>query len=131
MSRVVHFEIHADDPQRAINFYTAVFGWTFRKWEGPQEYWLIETGPDSEPGINGGLIKRRGIINGGAVIAYVCTIDVTSVDEAISSVEKNGGSVVVPKMPVRGVGWLVYFKDTEGNVFGALQSDEMRGSLSI
>ena len=52
MARPVHFEIHADDPERAVEFYSAVLGWTFTKWEGPADYWLVTTGPDNEPGIN-------------------------------------------------------------------------------
>lgn len=61
MPRVVHFEVHADDPERAANFYSGVFGWELAKWEGPQDYWLITTGPDDEPGINGGWcnVRRR------------------------------------------------------------------------
>ncbi|HEX7295721.1 MAG TPA: hypothetical protein VF251_08225, partial [Pyrinomonadaceae bacterium] len=90
---------------------------------GPMEYWMIMTGPNDQPGINGGLVQRRGEIDGQAVIAYVCTVDVTSVDEAAQTVQHNGGEVVVPKMPVPGVGWLVYCKDTEGNIFGMMQSD--------
>ena len=74
MPRVVHFEIHAGDPARAINFYERVFGWTFLKWDGPMPYWLVTTGPDAEPGINGGLHERRGEIDGEGVIAYVCTL---------------------------------------------------------
>ena len=35
----------------------------------------------------------------------------------------SGGSIALPKMPVPGVGWLAYFKDTEGNIFGAMQGD--------
>ena len=58
-SRVIHFEIPADDPQRAVNFYTRVFDWTFQKWAGPQDYWLVTTGASQEPGINGGLLKRQ------------------------------------------------------------------------
>jgi uncharacterized protein len=123
MPRVVHFEIHAGDPARAINFYEKCFGWTFQKWEGPMDYWLVTTGPDDKPGINGGLVRRRGEIDGQAVIAYVCTIDVESVDSAIATAEESGGSVVLPKMPVPGVGWLVYCKDTEGNIFGMMQAD--------
>jgi len=53
MPRPTHFEIPSDNPERAISFYEAVFGWKFQKWEGPMPYWLITTGPDSEPGING------------------------------------------------------------------------------
>ena len=76
MPRVVHFEIHAGDPERAVNFYRTLFGWTFQKWEGPMDYWLVMTGPDDQPGINGGLVRRQGEIDGQAVIAYVCTVDV-------------------------------------------------------
>ncbi len=124
MPRVVHFEIHAGDPERAIEFYKSVFGWKIEKWDGPLEYWLIETGSDDEPGINGGLVRRQASIDGDAVVAYVCTIDVSSVEETITAVENNGGSVIMPKMPVPGVGWLVHLKDTEGNIFAAMQSDE-------
>ena len=58
MPRVVHFEIHADQPERAVRFYKELFDWQFHKWEGPMDYWLIVTGPDGQPGINGGLIAR-------------------------------------------------------------------------
>jgi predicted enzyme related to lactoylglutathione lyase len=120
---VVHFEVHAESPERAIQFYQKTFGWEFQKWEGPMDYWMVTTGPEDQPGINGGLIQRRGEIDGEAVIAYVCTLDVPDVDATVASVEQNGGTVAVPKMAVPGVGWLVYFKDTEGNVFGAMQND--------
>ncbi len=59
MPRVVHFEIYADEPDRALSFYTSVFGWQTQKWEGPQDYWLFSTGDPAQPGINGGLIQRR------------------------------------------------------------------------
>jgi uncharacterized protein len=123
MPRVVHFEIHAGDPARAVKFYERMFGWTFQKWEGPMEYWLVTTGPDKQPGINGGLLPRRGEADGQAVIGYVCTVDVKAIDESIATVESNGGTVVVPKMPLPGMGWLVYCKDTEGNIFGMMQED--------
>lgn len=123
MARVVHFEIHAEKPDRAINFYQSSFGWEFQKWEGPMDYWLVMTGPKEQPGIDGGLVPRRGKIDGEAVIAFVCTIDVPDIDATLSSVEQNGGTIAVQKMAVPGVGWLVYFKDTEGNIFGAMESD--------
>jgi predicted enzyme related to lactoylglutathione lyase len=123
MPRVVHFEIHADDPQRAVNFYQSVFGWQIQKWDGPEDYWPVTTGQAPEPGIDGAILKRMGPINGDAVIAYVCTVDVPSVDDAIAKITSHGGTIALPKMPVPGVGWLVYAKDTEGNIFGALQSD--------
>ena len=59
MSRITHFEIPADDPERAIIFFETVFGWKIKKWEGPIEYWLVMTGPEDEPGIDGGLARRE------------------------------------------------------------------------
>ena len=123
MARVIHFEIQADNPERAIGFYKGLFGWEFTQWNGPQAYWLIKTGPDSQPGINGGLLPRRGAIDGQAVIAYVCTVDTPSVDQAVKKAQTAGGTQVVPKMPIPGVGWLAYCKDTEGNIFGLMQAD--------
>ena len=123
MPRIIHFEVHAEQPERAINFYRSVLGWEFTKWDGPQPYWLIKTGPDGQPGINGGMIPRRGAIDGQAVIAYVCTVDTPSVDEYLKKAQAGGGSVAVPKMPIPGVGWLAYCKDTEGNIFGLMQAD--------
>ena len=123
MPRVVHFEIHAADPDRAVNFYKTLFGWNFQKWEGPMDYWMVITGSDDQPGINGGLVRRQGEIDGQAVIAYVCTVDVADVDASVQSALANGGQVALPKMAVPGVGWLAYCKDTEGNIFGMLQAD--------
>jgi len=123
MPRVVHFEIHAADPDRAVNFYKTLFGWEFQKWEGPMEYWLITTGPNEQPGINGGLVRRQGEIDGQAVIAYVCTVDVENLDASVEKAVNNGGQIALPKMPIPGMGWLAYCKDTEGNIFGMMQGD--------
>ncbi len=123
MPRVIHFEIHADTPDRAIKFYQGLFGWEFTKWEGPQPYWLVKTGPDGQPGINGGLIPRQCPVDGQSVIAYVCTIDTPALDEFIKKAQAGGGTLVVPKMPIPGIGWLAYCKDTEGNIFGMMQAD--------
>lgn len=118
MPRVVHFEIPADDPERAIAFYQSVFGWTIEKWEGPIEYWLVMTGPEEEPGIDGGLARKDDLLAG-----TVNTIDVASVDESVAKIEAHGGKVLRPKMAVPGVGWMAYCEDTEGNSFGLMQSD--------
>jgi len=119
----VHFEIHTGDPERAIKFYNSLFDWTFQKWEGPMEYWMVMTGPAEQPGINGGMLRRQGEIDGQAVIAYVCTVDVADIDASTNIAVANGGQVVLPKMAIPGVGWLVYCKDTEGNIFGMMQGD--------
>src|SRR3972149_5811950 len=105
MPRVIHFEIHVDDPRRAIGFYSDVFEWKFDKWNGPEEYWLVTTGDDSVPGINGGMMKRRD--PAGSVYN---TIQVSSVDDYIKKITGCGGQVVVPKMAIPGVGYLAYCK---------------------
>jgi uncharacterized protein len=136
MNRVVHFEIHAADPERAAKFYRVVFGWDIQEWivpgiEIPKEnrYWLVMTGSQDEPGINGGILFRRGAepANGQPINAYVCTIGVASIDEYVDKSVAAGAAVALPKMPVKGVGWLAYCKDTEGNIFGMLQDDKNAG----
>jgi predicted enzyme related to lactoylglutathione lyase len=125
MSRVIHFEIHADNPERGVRFYTQLFNWQFKKWDGPMPYWLISTGPDNQPGINGGLLQRPCPAAAGAqgVTAFVCTVGVDSLDSTLQKLTSLGGQIAVPKMPVPGVGWLAYGKDTEGNTFGMMQAD--------
>ncbi|HLT46946.1 MAG TPA: hypothetical protein VK002_06930, partial [Rubricoccaceae bacterium] len=76
MPRVIHFEIHANDPERAIRFYGESFGWSFRKYDGPMPYWLVRTGPEDQPGIDGGLLQRQAPLDGEGIAAYVCTVDV-------------------------------------------------------
>jgi len=117
MPRVVHFEIAVDDPDRAAKFYSGVFGWEFTKWDGPQDYWLARTGGPDQPGIDGALMHRQ------ADEHIVNTIDVPSVDEFSTRVTANGGQIVVPKMAVPGIGYIAYFKDTEGNMFGMMEMD--------
>ncbi|MCX6828136.1 MAG: VOC family protein [candidate division Zixibacteria bacterium] len=123
MPRVVHFEIHADNPERAAKFYTDSFGWKIQKWNGPVEYWMVMTGEPGKPGINGGLMRRHGTVTGDSVIAFVCTLDVPSVDDYVKKVIAAGGTIVMPKSAVPGIGWMAYGKDTEGNIFGLMQED--------
>lgn len=119
MARVTHFDISAADVSRARAFYEATFGWRFQKWDGPMDYWLISTG-DGE-GINGGMGEGP---DGPAVTNI---IDVVDIDAAAQRIVAHGGTIVAPKMTIPGVGWMVTFKDTEGNTFGAMQADERAG----
>jgi predicted enzyme related to lactoylglutathione lyase len=120
MSRVVHFEIYTDDPDAIRPFYQDVFGWKFQKFEGgPMEYWLVTTGADKEPGINGGLTRPRERQTPGTLN----TIGVSSLDESIKKIERCGGKICVPKMAIPSVGWLAYAADPAGNVFGILEPD--------
>ena len=118
MSRVVHFEIHAENPERAVVFYQAMFGWKITKWDGPTEYWLVSTGDTSEPGIDGGLLKRQDPAQ-----PCVNTITVPDFEKTMGTILSSGGTMCVPKMAVPGVGWLAYFKDLDENIFGVMQPD--------
>jgi len=118
MPRVVHFEISVDDPERAIKFYTEVFGWKVKKWEGPIEYWLASTGGEDQPGIDGALMRRQD-----PSASTINTIDVPSVDEFSSKIIEAGGKLIQPKQTIPGVGYFAYCQDTEGNTFGLIEED--------
>ncbi|BCW72459.1 VOC family protein [Arthrobacter sp. NicSoilB8] len=127
---VVHFEIPADDEDRAREFYSSVFGWGFQVMP-EMEYSLAMTTPMDEHGrpavtgsINGGLFRR------GELTAPVVTIDVDDIDAALEQIAAGGGSVVRAKMEVPGMGWNAYFKDSEGNVVGLWQNAVPEGGAA-
>ena len=127
MSRVVHFEIQADDLERAMAFYTAAFGWSFQEYGAfmGTTYWGVITGPDDEPGINGGLLERP--VSAPApeqgANAFVCTMQVEDYDETERRLLEAGGTVALPKMALTGMAWQGYYLDTEGNTIGIHQAD--------
>lgn len=126
-NRVVHFEIHADNPERCADFYKKIFGWDIKKWEGGMEYWVVMTGArDEAGGINGGIVRRPGqpAVGNEAITGYVCTMEVSSFDEYAAKILANGGKEAMPKFAIKGMAWQGYFKDTEGNCFGLHQLDK-------
>jgi hypothetical protein len=125
MSRVVHFEVHSSDPERTMHFYSELFGWVFKAWGPAGTYWLITTGALDQPGIDGGVVPRRGAVptEGQPVNAFVCTVDVANAAESLAKAIALGGSEALPVMAIPGVGWLAYAKDPEGTIFGMMQSD--------
>ncbi len=119
MPRITHFDIPSDNPERAQKFYQEVFEWKFDKWDGPMEYWMIKTGDDSKPGINGGMARRMP-----GQIGITNTIEVPSLDEYTRKIQSSGGQVLIPKMPIPSVGYFATCMDTEGNIFGIIQMDQ-------
>jgi hypothetical protein len=118
MNRVIHFEIYTDQPESMQPFYQDVFGWKFRKFEGgPMEYWLVTTGDEANPGINGGMTRLRE----GQSAGTLNTIAVESLDRTIDKIEQRGGRICVPKMAIPTVGWLAYAEDPAGNIFGIIE----------
>jgi len=121
MNSPAYFEIQADDPEQAIRFYTAAFGWKFTKAAGlPTDYWRIET-----ENVRGGLLRRPGPLPPprSGTNAYVCSMEVKDFDATSAAILKNGGQVAMPKFAVPGVCWQGYFIDPAGNTFGLFQPD--------
>ena len=124
VSRLTWFEIHAEEPARAMRFYAGLFGWSFDSFG--DDYWLIRTGDPAQPGIDGGLLPRRGPSppEGQPVNAYTCVVSVADVDDAVAKIPALVGAIVVAKFAVPSVGWLAYARDPEGNLFGVMTMDE-------
>lgn len=116
-NNIAHFAIHADDCLRAKSFYEQVFGWTFEPW-GPPNFWRIHTGAG---GIHGALQQRNEAVTGSGSTGFECTISVADVQAVKDSIEKHGGTIQHAPFTIEGVGTLIMFKDTEGNVVGAMQ----------
>jgi len=123
---VVHFEIPADDPDRAAKFYGELFGWEIQRMAAPaeMEYWMVKTiptdaqGQPTRPGVNGGLMRR--MAPGQSPVNY---IGVERVDEFVKKAERLGAKVVMPKTPVPGMGWFAQLQDTEGNLFAIWETN--------
>jgi predicted enzyme related to lactoylglutathione lyase len=126
--RVVHFEIPADDVDRARDFYRQAFGWNIQPMP-EMDYTIVsttetdESGMPKDPGaINGGMAKRDASFS-----TPVITVDVDDIDAALEKIGSLGGSTVTERTPVGDMGWAAYFKDSEGNLMGLWQTERMRG----
>jgi predicted enzyme related to lactoylglutathione lyase len=127
-NRVSHFEIHADDLERATAFYREVFGWDIQKWPMPDgtDYLMAMTGSREEAGgINGGFIKRpcAAPTLGQGLNGYCCTLTVDDYDGVAEKILAHGGKEAMPKFALAGMAWQGYFIDSEGNTFGIHQPD--------
>jgi len=132
---IVHFEIPAEDPERAARFYRELFGWDVGRFEGSAaggiEYWMVRTVPTNpegmpiRPGVNGGLMRR--MYPGQPPVNY---INVEDVDEYVRKAEKLGAKTLMGKSPVPGMGWFAQLNDTEGNLFAVWQTDPQAGEVA-
>ena len=108
----MHFEIPSANPDQSMAFYADVFGWSFQRF-GADDYWMCKTGDTGEPGIDGAIMLRRDPSQ-----PVVNSIIVDSVDQFSDRITNAGGNMVVPKTPIGDVGFVSYFKDVDGNIFG-------------
>ena len=117
-NNIAHFDVAADDVERARRFYERVFGWTFEAW-GPPDFYLIRTGSPGDPGIHGSVSKRSEPAAGGRN-GFECTISVADLAAAKRAIVANGGAIVLDDHEIVGVGTLIRFRDTEGNLVCAM-----------
>ena len=117
MSRVVHFEILATDPERSAAFYREVFGWRSTGWTGSQRYWPLTTGPEGQPGIDGALMHKhfpQPVVN---------TIEVDSLEDTLGRIEQAGGRRIHGPSAIPNVGTVAYCTDVDGTIFGLLERE--------
>ena len=119
-ANLASFAIHVDDVDHARTFYEAVFGWTFEAW-GPPGFYLIRTGDDASPGIQGIMHRRQEPRTGTGLNGFEPTFAVDDVDAVARAVEANGGTITFPAGPIPTVGVLLRFLDPSGNDIGAMK----------
>lgn len=122
-NNLASFALHVDDVDRARRFYEAVFGWVFEPW-GPPGFYLIHTGDEADPGIQGLMHKRMVPRAGTGLNGVEATFAVEDLDPIIAAVEANGGRITMPKAPIPTVGVLIRFEDPEGNDIGAMAYEQ-------
>ena len=122
MGRVIHFDISADNTDRAITFYKRAFGWQIRKAHGALEYWTASTGDPEDRGIDGNIFLREADWQ-----HITMLVAVESIKDAMRNVENAGGSIIAKPHTIPGVGYAAYCKDTEDNVIGLFEESDTAG----
>lgn len=118
-----YFDLTVHDVGQARKFFQAVFDWKFERFPMPYEYYRIQAGPESEPGIDGGIGAVRDTPIAGGIPATQLTVPVANLAEAVAKVQAGGGRVVEPKLPIPGIGWYATCAEPGGLRFGIIQAD--------
>jgi hypothetical protein len=120
-ARLAHVAINADDLPRARTFYEKAFGWKTTAW-GPPGFYMFDTG--QKDGLLGSLQGRRELLPGARMVGLEGTLAVESIDDAEKRIVAAGGQIVMARSRIDGVGTLLFFRDTEGNVLGAMEYEK-------
>jgi predicted enzyme related to lactoylglutathione lyase len=122
-ARLAHFAINADDLDATRHFYEAVFGFRFSPW-GPPGFFQIDTGgDDGGPPVPGAMQQRRDLIAGVRTVGFECTFAVDDVDAVAAAVVATGGTILMERTTITGVGDLIWIADPAGNALGAMRYD--------
>tara|TARA_R110001592_G_scaffold33835_1_gene116839 strand:+ start:2049 stop:2447 length:399 start_codon:yes stop_codon:yes gene_type:complete len=122
-NKLSHFAIFTEDMERAKTFYAGVFNWGFNSY-GPTDFAQISLNGGTDGQLIGALQDRKYQITDEKVVGFECSISVENVDEIVRRVVKEGGEILMPKAEIPHVGWLIKFRDTEGNIVCAMQYQE-------
>jgi uncharacterized protein len=114
-----HFAINADDVPRAKRFYEDVFGWTFTPWGPPGFYQTRDSG-----GGHLGALQGRRDVGGQRMPGMELTFGVDDINAAVAAIEAHGGKILMQPFRLEGMGELIFFQDSEGNIAGAMQYEE-------
>jgi predicted enzyme related to lactoylglutathione lyase len=122
MYELSHFAIQCDDVERAKRFYESVFAWKMSGYHGvgSDEFQQIATADGKHIGA---VQSRKFNPTNERILGFECSISVPDVEEVTRAVERAGGTIVMRKSPIPGVGWIVKFLDTEGNLCCAVSAD--------
>lgn len=120
-ARFSHFSINADDVGRARVFYEQVFGWSFTPW-GPPDFFRLQ---DAGEGLSGAL-QARHQVDGRALAGLAVSFGVADIGAAASAIAAAGGTVLSQPFHIQGVGHHIFFEDSEGAVFAAMQYEHDR-----
>ena len=115
MSKLIHFEILADDPHKAAIFYNTILGWQINSWDPMPDYLLVTTDPDDKTAVNGAIMQRE------FAQAVINTFEVESLEAALEKVIAAGGRKLHGPNLIPGVGSHAYCTDPEGNMFGLME----------
>ncbi len=126
MCKVVHFEIPANNIERAKKFYSDIFGWQMIKTPMADDFYLVNTVETDEKG----MPKTSGAINGDIMKRTskeetpIIVIKVPSMDEYLKKLKNAGCKVVIETQQIGGMGLYSRFIDPEGNIIGMWQDLE-------
>jgi uncharacterized protein len=122
-----YFDLTVQDVGQARAFFEKVLGWRFERFDMPYEYFRITTGPNNEPGIDGGVgaVKDAPLSEGRPMTQI--TIAVSNLEDVLALVLEAGGSIVEPKAPIPSVGWYATCAEPGGLKFGLIQADPSVG----
>lgn len=117
---VVHFEIGCKDLDKARKFYGDLLGWEYAP-GAPNMAMIGNLGPHAEKKTDGigGHLSALGHPPHQYVTVYAMVDDI---EATLAKAEKLGGSTLIPKQEVPGMGWFAWFKDPEGNAIGLWKS---------